>query len=544
MPLKCQTETMTELPATRRSPRLRRVSVSAGVAAGIMVGSLALIPGGSWATMPGQASPAAAEVSSQSTVDWRACPSEDQPGKQCATVKVPKVYGKSGGATIRIALARIPATGTADQRIGSLFWDAGGPGGPSTDMIDSISARMSPAVRKRFDFVAFDPRGIGSSTPGLGSCDGPWPIRPPSTSTPNWATVQKKSAADLADANRACAGGARNIAQHMGTGNVVRDLERLRRAVGDRKLTFWGTSYGTRIGYVYALKYPDRVRALVLDGNIDPSSNYIGLPEVGGTAQDLALQFIRNHDRPAYDAVVNTAADLADDPVPLDGGEVYSRWDWLDFAGNFVAFQNNWSALPEAASIVGVARSADEQAELARRRLAAWKAMPNSNEGGGFSVVNCLDYDQRLTAQQETRVARENAREYPVFGGSLSIMYGIGCRGLGSLDADPIPLVTTNKQRDKLADVPVFLANATKDGSTPLAWAKSMKAAFDRPLLKYRSSQHVIWGATPSDCVNSPIDRFVIDGKELRQGRTCPFVPSAPATTASALSLLSWDRLH
>ena len=512
--------------------------------AAVAGGNIMLAPGNASGSTGIAAPAASAPVASQSTVNWADCPSDAQPDKQCATVKVPKVYGKSGSGTVRIALARIPATGTADQRIGSLFWDAGGPGGPSTEFIDSVAARMSPAVRKRFDFVAFDPRGIGASTPSLGTCEGPWPIRPADTTTPNWATVQRKSAADLAAANRACVRNARNIAGAMGTNNVVRDLEQLRKAVGDRKLTFWGTSYGTRIGYVYALKYPDKVRALVLDGNIDPSSNYIGLPEIGGTAQDLALQFIRNHDPSAYQAVMETGDSLVETPIPLDNGVVFSHWDWLDVAGNFVAFQSAWGDLSAAAEIVNLARGTDEQSELARARLAAWKQLPNSNEGGGFSMVNCLDYDQRLTAKQETQISQVNARDYPVFGGSLSMMYAIGCRGLNSIDPDPIPLVTKNKQRAKLGDVPVLLANATKDGSTPLAWAKSMQAAFDRPLLKYKSSQHVIWGATSSSCVNKPIDRFVIQGKELTQSRTCPFAPSPPSVTSSALTTDQWGQLR
>ena len=73
-------------------------------------------------------------------------------------------------------------------------------------------------------------------------------------------------------------------------------------------------------------------------------------------------------------------------------------------------------------------------------------------------------------------------------------MYAMGCRGLGSLEPDPIPLITTDRQRSRVADVPVLIANATRDGSTPLVWAERMQAVFDRPMIKYRSSEHVIGG--------------------------------------------------
>lgn len=485
-----------------------------------------------------------AVATSPETVNWVPCPSDSHPDKQCARVPVPRVYGEPQRGTVRIALARIPATGPAELRIGSLFWDAGGPGGASTEMIDPIADLMSPAIRARFDFVAFDPRGIGASTPTLGSCGGPWPIRPARVTDPDWRKVQARSAAALAQDNRACARRARDVAGTMGTSNVVRDLDLLRKAVGDHTLTFWATSYGTRIGYVYAHEYPSRVRAIVLDGNIDPSSDYAGLARIGGTSQDIALRFIRNHYRPAYKAIVHTAAELTRKPVRLEGGGRFTRWNWLDLVGSFVAFQDAWAGLPGVASVVQLAQGTGERAEAMRRKLASWKAMPNTNEGGGFSVVNCLDYAQRLTGREESDIAATNARRHPVFGGSLSLMYALGCRGLGSLEPDPIPLITTDRQRARLADVPVLLANATHDGSTPMAWAKSMQDAFDRPMIEYRSSQHVIWGATKSECVNRPIDRFVITVQEPKHDRTCPFVPSEPGTAGTALSVAGLGRLR
>jgi pimeloyl-ACP methyl ester carboxylesterase len=95
----------------------------------------------------------------------------------------------------------------------------------------------------------------------------------------------------VAAANRTCQASNSSFINHMGTNNAARDLDRLRAAVGDRKLTYWGLSYGTRIGYVYALMYPNRIRAMTLDGNIDPKSNYAGLTQ-GGVALDSALRFM------------------------------------------------------------------------------------------------------------------------------------------------------------------------------------------------------------------------------------------------------------
>lgn len=448
-------------------------------------------------------------------------------------MRVPKEYGKPGRGKIKIALARVPATGPREQRIGSLLWDAGGPGGVSTDMIGMMSARMSPAVQARFDFVAFDPRGIGASQPALESCGQPWPVgRPAREASPDWRRVQRLSARVLARANRACMRDAASFVQTMGTGNVARDLNRIRRTLGDEKLTFWGTSYGTRIGYVYAYLYPHRVRAMVLDGNIDPSGDYAGLPTIGGTSQDSALRFMRRHFRSGYEAIVRTAAELRLAPVPLSGGGRFTRWDWLDFTGGFTAFPAAWPTLLAVAPVVRTAQGSGPDAEAARGHLAAWKALPNSNEGGGFSVVNCLDYADRLSGRRQARIATDVEQTSPVFGGSLALQYAMGCAGLGALDPDPVPTIRTRGDRARVADVPVLIANATHDGSTPMAWAKRMQRAFDRPMIKYRSAEHVIWGGADSTCVDRPIDRFVLRQKLPAGDRVCPFVP--PVTAAAS----------
>ena len=480
-------------------------------------------------TVPAGASGASAAPA----VDWQPCPTEQAPTKQCGFLTVARDYDHPAAGTVRIALARIPATGPASQRIGSLVWDAGGPGGASTQMVDSIVGRMSAQVRARFDFVAFDPRGIGSSRPALRNCDEPWPVRPAGTPLPSWSRAVQRSATVLRRANRECLASNRRIAQVMGTNAVVNDLDRIRAALGDRQLTFWATSYGTRIGYVYALRYPHRVRAMVLDGSIDPSGGYAALPAVGGTSQEKALNFIRRHDRPVYRAAIRTAASLTAAPVDLGGGQRFDRWDWLDVVADVVAFQSTWAQLPLYADLVQQAR--EPQGAQARAALAQAKARPNSSAGGGFSVVNCLDYPQRLSRERQVALTRRNARTAPVLGGSLTLAFAIGCSGLNGLEPDPVPLVRTAQQRARLAGVPVVLANATQDGSTPMAWARRMQKAFDRPMIRYRSGQHVIWGATTSACVNKPLDRFVLHVRIPARSRTCPYVPSEVSASSARL---------
>jgi pimeloyl-ACP methyl ester carboxylesterase len=172
------------------------------------------------------------------------------------------------GPTIDLAVARRPATDPA-RRIGSLFFNPGGPGVASTDYLRSSTLDL--ALNERFDIVTWDPRGVGGSVP-LGCDDGSaayheldW-----SPDTPAETDALDRSAAAIADR---CATVAAEQLGHLDTAETVSDLDRLRRAVGDDQLTYIGFSYGTYIGLRYAERYPTRVRAMVLDGVVDPTDD-------------------------------------------------------------------------------------------------------------------------------------------------------------------------------------------------------------------------------------------------------------------------------
>ena len=199
---------------------------------------------------------------------WRGCGD----GLQCATAEVPLDYDRPRGETIRLALVKLPATAPA-RRIGTLFVNPGGPGGSGTALVRQAGRFLyAPEVLARFDLVGFDPRGVAQSTP----------VR--CFATPNaqldWFSAQPifpvtaREEAQVTAANRdlatRCASRAGRLLTHVSTADVARDLELLRRAVGDRRLTYAGYSYGTFLGTVYANLFPRRVRALVLDGAIDP----------------------------------------------------------------------------------------------------------------------------------------------------------------------------------------------------------------------------------------------------------------------------------
>jgi pimeloyl-ACP methyl ester carboxylesterase len=190
---------------------------------------------------------------------------------QCATVKVPLDYDRPRRGSISIALARLPATDPA-RRIGSLFLNPGGPGGSGIDFLVGAGPFLyTDEVRARFDLVGFDPRGILRSNP-LRCFNSAEEWEPYFTPFPFPLTREEERIWIEADRYlvRACNRRAGPIINHMSTANVARDLDVLRAAVGDERLTYAGFSYGSYLGVTYANLFPGHVRALVVDGVLDP----------------------------------------------------------------------------------------------------------------------------------------------------------------------------------------------------------------------------------------------------------------------------------
>ncbi|MGA5817615.1 alpha/beta hydrolase [Kitasatospora sp. NPDC094028] len=195
------------------------------------------------------------------------------PGFECATAAVPLDHRDPRGRTVDLALIRRPATDPA-HRIGTLFYNPGGPGIPGTMALPAVYPALPDQVRARFDVVSFDPRGIGRSTtlpcfpdPAVeqGLLDRlPKGFPEGGEQQSAWASAYSAFAAQCAANDRD------GLRAHLSTADVARDLDLLRQAVGDRALSYLGTSYGSYLGATYANLFPRRVRAMVLDSGIDP----------------------------------------------------------------------------------------------------------------------------------------------------------------------------------------------------------------------------------------------------------------------------------
>ncbi|SDN72956.1 alpha/beta hydrolase [Geodermatophilus sp. DSM 45219] len=221
---------------------------------------------------------------------WAACGlSEEAVGVECATADLPMDYDEPGGERVQVAVARIPAADPA-KRIGSLFFNFGGPGGPAVDYLQAAGAGVFASLNQRFDIVGFDPRGVGQSTPAIDcqvdqETQGIYSVPVP---TPLDIDVDAYLAKVQGYVD-ACLANNGEILEHVSTANVARDMDVLRAALGEERLNYIGFSYGTFLGATYASLFPDRYRAMVLDGALD-ADEYINDPFSSIATQTAALE--------------------------------------------------------------------------------------------------------------------------------------------------------------------------------------------------------------------------------------------------------------
>jgi pimeloyl-ACP methyl ester carboxylesterase len=261
----CVPQTALEPRSLAVHPRPRRqgwrwVAAAAGALAGLVAG---LSPA---AAAAGPAEPPVP------VLDWRPCADPGQHGFDCATAQVPLDYGDPQGATIDLAVIRHPATDPAHRR-GTLFFNSGGPGGAGTEDLPAWIALFPAEVRARFDLLSWDPRGVGAST--AVQCfatldDEQAFFAGVPEGFPVGRAEQRAWIDTYARFGQLCAQRNGDLLAHVSTVDTARDLDLLRQAVGDPQLTYRGVSYGTFLGATYANLFPDTVRAMVLDGNVDP----------------------------------------------------------------------------------------------------------------------------------------------------------------------------------------------------------------------------------------------------------------------------------
>ena len=252
---------------SRRSHRPRLIIATTVAAATVAMGLTAATgpPAGATGATTA-AAPDTQVVAPIPTIDWHPCRFVHR--LNCARVPVPLDYDHPNGATIELQLLMDPANHPA-QRIGTLFVNPGGPGGSAAEFAPYAAHALGKEVAQRFDVVGIDPRGVGSSTPVR--CKGP--ENPPPYPRQYFPYTPKQIRIQLRydrHVTRLCATGGNPILNHMSTADTARDMDLIRQVLGEDQLNYYGISYGTYLGATYAAMFPDHIRAMIVDGVLDP----------------------------------------------------------------------------------------------------------------------------------------------------------------------------------------------------------------------------------------------------------------------------------
>jgi pimeloyl-ACP methyl ester carboxylesterase len=451
---------------------------------------------------------------------WRGCGE----GFQCASLQVPLDYAARGGPTIDLAVVRRRAR-KPDQRIGSLVFNPGGPGDPANDYLRAVADLLPDVVQDRFDLVSFDPRGVGASSPI--ACE---PTLDPlfdQSFSPS-STAQRTALTDaLKQLAAACGAANPTLLAHVSTSETARDLDRLRAALGDRKLSFVGFSYGTYLGTRYASMYPARVRAFVLDGAIDPTLDGAAsvLHQAKGfeRALDDFLADCSAHPKcvfhhhgdaaGAYDAL---RARAAREPIPAaaEQGRLLNqtRFD-AAVVQDLYAGRSQWPTLAHALSEAG---RGDASQLLGDADAFAGRDPTGRDDHSldAFWAITCLDGPVvgSLTAAQ--RVEAEAHRIAPRLGPFL-VNNSLVC------SVWPVPPVTPPGRLAANGTPPILVIGTTGDPATPFVQAQALARVFEHgALLVVKGDGHTAF-MTGNACVDRGVARYLVFLTVPTRGTRC-----------------------
>jgi pimeloyl-ACP methyl ester carboxylesterase len=468
-------------------------------------------------------------------LDWRDC----DDGFQCATAEVPLDYARPNGAKVSLAVIRRPAVDQA-HRIGSLFLNPGGPGGSAVDFVREVPPVAFQLVSK-FDVVGFDPRGVGASRPAVDCDEESDPAAPMTPDTFDRQTLLAR-ARTLA---RLCLNRDRAFLASLTTANAARDLDLMRAAVGDRKLSFLGFSWGGMLGETYASLFPGRARALVLDSPVDGD---VWLNRPFDAAREQIIGFEASLDRflaacaaageacgfggkQPEDALDALIARLDETPLDVGDGRAIDGQDLRTIISESLYAKRFWG--PLAAALV----AAEEGDGAALGELA------DVVMGPGYDLLyDAFNTYLSVERRHPRRLAPylENA-EHDF---ALSPHFAFGTYEMASELFWPVKARGAFYGPYRHADraTPALVIHSTHDPATPYRWGKRVvRDLGNARLLTYRGDGHgVITGLSP--CVASALVAYLEDGKLPPPGAVCeqdldPFAARAAGTTQSLRGL-------
>jgi pimeloyl-ACP methyl ester carboxylesterase len=449
-------------------------------------------------------------------LSWHECHN----GLECSTLQVPLDYTKPEGRRLQIALIRQRASGDSD---GSLIINPGGPGASGVQFVTQAASVFSQ-LTTHYDLVSFDPRGVGESDP-VRCLSGPQldayiNLNP----NPATATERRRSIAAARRFAEACYERNGDYLAHIGTKDQARDMDVLRAALGDKKLTYYGASYGTFLGAKYAELFPTRIRAMVLDGALNPaeSGNDGNLVQAKGFEVDLQdfLAFcVRSGHCPlgssvsaANEGLRRLIARVTADPIPVGSRELGPGELFEGLAAGLYS-TGDWTYLQ---SVLGAAQQGNGAGVLTFS-----DSLTQRNNDGTYSnlvesniAINCIDRPWPRKASAYVRYAKEFDRAAPYFGAAIE--YGsMPCAFWRVPPVEPAHAVSAP------GAPPILVIGTTRDPATPFVWAKALARQLSSGvLLTHDGDGHTAYIDRDS-CVDAVVADYVLRLDPPEAGTVC-----------------------
>ncbi|MFD1538145.1 alpha/beta hydrolase [Nonomuraea guangzhouensis] len=486
------------------------------------------------ACMSAPAKPAVdGDVGAAQQIAWGPCtdikrPNGQKPARQdtsvrCGKLAVPLDYAEPDGDKIEIALIKLPATDQS-KRLGSLVFNFGGPGGSGVDTLDQ-AAKSLTSLRTRYDLVSFDPRGVERSS-GVRCGDGremdefmALDTLPDNEQTREEGDAANKKFADLCEKNSG------KILPYVGTVNAARDMDRLRAAVGDAKLNYFGMSYGTQLGAVYATEFPKKVGRTVLDAPLDPTVTF----EQRTLAQTRGFQ--QAYESFLKDCVKGGTCEVGDDVATASANvdRLMSRLaakpirvgdrdltQGLASTGVAAALYSQF-AWPFLGNALGAALKGQGQALLYLADSYSGRSANGtySTQMTSFPAITCADSAERPDEATLRRTEDEAVKLSPLFGSE-------GAGGLCSVW--PVKGSDEARHVDAAGSGPIVVVGGKGDPATPYEWApKLTKQLKTATLVTYEGEGHGSY-LSGNKCVKRFVDAYLLAGKVPEKGASCKAV--------------------
>jgi pimeloyl-ACP methyl ester carboxylesterase len=431
---------------------------------------------------------------------------------QCSTLVVPMDYATPTGRRLHLAVIRKRATGTSH---GSLVVNPGGPGASGVDFVVQAASSFAALTRTQ-DLVSFDPRGVGGSDPirctSSAGLDAYIHVDPAPTTTRGIAALVRSSKKFAAE----CYARNGSYLEHVGTIDSARDMDVLRAALGDTRLTYYGGSYGTFLGAEYAQLFPTKVRALVLDGAIDPTETALSEDQVQGNGFETDLHDFLSAESTSLSAGESELRTLERrveaHPVTV-GSRSLGPGEFFEGLAAGLYSTSDWPVLRQALEEV-----ADGNGQL---MLELSDSLTGRNSDGSYSnltesnvAINCVDRPVPKALSVYEKAAAQFAKTAPDFGAAEAYS-SLPC-AYWKVPSQPQPAAV-----HAVGAPPILVVGNTRDPATPYVWAKALASQLSSGrLLTDDSDGHTAY-LTGNTCIDDAVDAYLLTLKLPAKGTTC-----------------------